>query len=332
MTTGERAPDPIAADAIAAAVEAWLGGLDATQRAAATFPFGTDERFAWQYTPGPREGLALGDMVPDQRSAAMAIVRASLSDRGAGEVEAVIALETVLGTLEREAGRPDWQRRDPGLYWFAVFGEPGGSGPWSWRVGGHHVAIQVTLAAGQVLGSAPSFLGANPAAVPHGPTAGARALSGEEELARRLLAGIGDAARRTAVVADVAPADILSGNGPRALVASIPTGVRYAELDAAGRAALERLVRHYLERGRPEVAALEWDRIRSAGLDDVTFAWAGPQKPGRGHYYAVRGPAFLVEYDNTQDGANHIHAVWRDLANDWGEDLLARHYAAEHPT
>ena len=104
MTTGERAPDRIAADAIAAAVGAWLGGLDATQRAAATFPFDTDERFAWQYTPGPREGLAIGDMVPDQRSAAMAIVRASLSDRGAGEVEAVIALETVLGALEREAG------------------------------------------------------------------------------------------------------------------------------------------------------------------------------------------------------------------------------------
>ena len=61
----------------------------------------------------------------------------------------------------------------------------------------------------------------------------------------------------------------------------------------------------------------------------MTFAWAGPDEPGRGHYYAVRGPMFLVEYDNTQDGANHIHSVWRDLANDWGEDLLARHYAAE---
>jgi plasmid stabilization system protein ParE len=157
-------------------------------------------------------------------------------------------------------------------------------------------------------------------------------VTGEEDRGRTLLAGLSGAARRKAIVDDVAPADILSGNRPRALVASIPTGVRYAELDVTGREALERLVRHYVERFRPEIAAGEWQRIRSAGLDDVTFAWAGPDTPGRGHYYAVRGPLFLVEYDNTQNDANHIHAVWRDLANDWGEDLLARHYAAEHRT
>jgi hypothetical protein len=60
----------------------------------------------------------------------------------------------------------------------------------------------------------------------------------------------------------------------------------------------------------------------------VTFAWSGPEAIGHGHYYAVRGPTFVIEYDNTQDGANHVHAVWRELANDWGEDLLARHLAA----
>jgi plasmid stabilization system protein ParE len=114
------------------------------------------------------------------------------------------------------------------------------------------------------------------------------------------------------------------------VLTSIPAGIQYADLDDPGREALVRLVRHYLDRAGPEVAADEWERIRAAGLDDVRFAWAGPDVARRGHYYAVRGPGFLVEYDNTQDGANHIHAVWRDLTNDWGEDVLTAHYASGH--
>jgi hypothetical protein len=319
-----------AASEIEGATRAWLDVLDADQRARATFMFETDERFAWQYTPGPREGLAIRDMRPDQRAAAMSMTAASLSARTATEVEAVIALESVLGELERADGRPNWPRRDPEAYWFAVFGQPGKGSPWSWRVGGHHVAIHVTLAGGRVVGSAPSFLGANPAVVPSGPAAGSRALAGEEVLARSLLAALTPRMRRTAIVDDAAPPDILSGSGPRALVRAIPVGVRYDELDGRGRVALERLVHHYLGRARPEVEAAEWDRIVSAGLAAVTFAWAGSEAPGQGHYYAVRGPGFLVEYDNTQNDANHIHAVWRDLDNDWGEDLLADHHVARH--
>jgi Protein of unknown function (DUF3500) len=323
-------PDPVAE--MAHAVRSWLAGLDDGQRAVATFPFETAERFAWQYTPGPRGGLALGDMRPDQRAAALAIVQASLSDRTGAEVPAIIELEPVLGALERAAGRAGWQRRDPGRYWFAVFGDAATDGPWSWRVGGHHIAVQLTVADGRVVASAPSFLGANPAVVPNGPTARARALTGEETLARSLLGTLTPDQRRVAVVDPVAPPDILSGIGRRADVHGIPTGIRYDRLDADGAAALEALIRHYLGRARPEVAAGEWARIVEAGLDPVTFAWAGPDEPGRGHYYAVLGPSFLIEYDNTQDGANHIHSVWRDLANDWGDDVLAAHYRSAHTT
>ncbi len=128
----------------------------------------------------------------------------------------------------------------------------------------------------------------------------------------------------------MAPPDILSGNGRRADLAEIPAGIRYDQLDGAQQADLERLIRHYLERSAPDVAASEWERVRAADLASVTFAWAGPEEPSRGHYYAIRGPSLLIEYDNTQDGANHIHSVWRDPANDWGEDLLAEHYRAAH--
>jgi Protein of unknown function (DUF3500) len=320
----------VAAEEITVSARAWLDGLDATQRAAAVFPFDTNERFVWAYTPGTREGLAFRDMRPAQRAAANAIVLASLSERTAGEVASVIALETVLGALEREGGRGAWMRRDPELYWFAVFGEPDAHAPWSWRVGGHHVAIHLTLANGQVIGSTPSFLGSNPAVVPSGPQAGYRALTGEETLARTLLAGLTPDERKTAIVDDRAPADILTEHAARADVRSVPVGIPYRDLAATARAELERLIRYYVDRVRPDVAPVEWERIIAAGLDEISFAWAGPEKPGSGHYYAIRGPRFLVEYDNTQNGANHIHAVWRDLANDWGEDVLAQHLKSAH--
>ena len=316
---------------MADAAQRWLAGLDAGQRDRATFPFASDERFVWAYTPGHREGLAIADMSAPQREAALGVVDAALSLRGATEVRAVIALEPVLGEIERESGRPGWPRRDPELYWFAIFGDPGDDSPWAWRVGGHHVAVELTIAGGRVIGSAPSFLGANPATIPSGPMAGGRALDGEETLARALLASLTPAQRTVAVVDPVAPPDILSGNGRRAVVHDVPTGIRHEDLGAVQRDGLERLIRHYLDRARPDVAEMEWERVRSAGLDRLTFAWAGPDAPGRGHYYAVRGPSFLIEYDNTQNGANHIHAVWRDLENDWGEDMLAAHYRERHP-
>ena len=318
-----------AAREISGAVLAWLDGLDESQRAAATFPFETAERFVWAYTPGPREGLAIRDMRPDQRAASSAIVAATMSARTAGEIASIIALETVLGQIEQADGRSGWLRRDPDLYWFAVFGIPGAASPWSWRLGGHHVAVHVTVADDLVIGTTPSFLGANPAVVPRGPRAGERTLPGEEELARALLAELTAAEARVAVIDETAPADILTGIGRHANLRSVPIGIRHADLGAPRRAALERLIRHYVERVRPEVADAAWERL-AAGLGDVTFAWAGSGAPGRGHYYAVRGPTFVIEYDNTQNGANHIHAVWRDLENDWGSDLLTEHLARAH--
>ena len=315
---------------LTAAARAWLDALDAPVRSRAVFAFDDDERFAWEYVPGTRLGLALGEMTGEQRSAAAAIVEAALSERGTRDVRGVIDLEPILGDIERRAGRGNWQRRDPGLYWHAVFGTPGTDDPWSWRIGGHHVAIHVTVAEGRVIGATPSFLGANPAAVPDGPMAGRRTLDGEERLARTFLASLSPEQRRVAIVDPVAPADILSGSGRRAEMGDVPAGIRHEALDERQQAALEGLIRHYLGRCQRDVADAEWIRIRDAGLGAITFAWAGPEEPGHGHYYAVHGPRLLLEYDNTQNMANHIHSVWRDPTNDWGEDLLATHYREAH--
>ena len=312
------------------AVMEWLGSLDPGQRSKAVFPFEGRERFAWAFTPGERRGLALRDMGDAQRTAAMRIVDAFMSERGAREVAEIIALETILGALERQQGRAHGPRRDPELYWFAVFGTPGGADPWMWRVGGHHIAVAMTLADGRVIGSSPSFLGANPAVVPAGPRAGSRVLTGEESLARDLLAVLSPTELATVVVDADAPSEILTSNAARADPRHVPRGLAYADMEIVARAGLERLVRYYLDRAAPEIAADDWGRAVVDGLPDTSFAWAGSTELGHGHYYAVLGPRLLIEYDNTQNGANHIHAVWRDLANDWGEDVLAAHYRGAH--
>jgi hypothetical protein len=321
-----------AAEALARVVGEWLETLDRDQRSRAVFPFDTGERMVWAYTPGERAGLALADMRHAQRTAAMRIVAAAMSERGAQEVTDIIALETILGALEQEQGRGGWLRRDPEKYWVAVFGDVAGNEPWSWRIGGHHIAIQLTLVGERVVGSTPSFLGANPAVVPSGPRSGARALTGEETLARELLLSLPPDVRAIAVVDPVAPPDIMSGNGARADLRSIPSGIRYDALGPAEQDGMERLIRQYIGRVAEDIAAAEWKRIEGAGLGATTFAWAGPADPGRGHYYAIRGPRFLIEYDNTQNDANHIHAVWRDLERDWGADALAAHYGSHHPS
>jgi Protein of unknown function (DUF3500) len=314
-----------AAEELASVVGEWLATLDPVQRDLATFRFDDAERFVWDYRPGDRAGLSLAAMSGPQRAGATAILDRGLSRRGAAEVAAIIALEPILGAIERAAGAGATERRDPERYWFSVFGEPGSDAPWSWRVGGHHVALQQTVVDGTVV-APPAFLGANPAVIPSGPRQGERTLAGEEALARSLLDLLGAAERRIALVDPVAPPDIRSGIGRRATVDGIPFGIRRDALDGRQQDALDTLVRHYLGRHRDEVAAAAWDRLAADGLHEVTFGWAGPVAPGRGHYYAVRGPSFLLEYDNTQNGANHIHAVWRDLVHDWGEDALAAHY------
>jgi hypothetical protein len=322
--------DHSTADRLRDAVTAWLKTLDAGQQRTASFAFDDPDRFVWAFTPGDRRGLAIRDMSAGQRSAAIAVVDVAMSERGAREVAGIMALETILGAIEREQGRMNWRRRDPDLFWFAVFGDPRGDDPWMWRVGGHHVAVAVTVAGGHVLGSTPSFLGANPSVVPSGPRAGTRVLTGEESLARELLAELSGPARAAAVVNAVAPPEILTSNAARADARSVPRGVAYGAMDDTARSAFERLIRHYLGRSAPDVAREAWERAVIDGLPETTFAWAGPTEPGRGHYYGVVGPRLLIEYDNTQNGANHLHAVWRDLENDWGQDLLAAHYASAH--
>ena len=330
LSTASRAP--AVARRMAEAARRFLDLLSEPQVPHAHAAFDTDERCFWHYTPTLRSGLLLKVMSPQQREAALALMDTLLSARGAEEVRRIMALEPILKQHEWAENMLMPWIRDEEMYYFSVYGEPGGTQPWGWKVGGHHIGLHVTVVDGDLISPWPLFFGANPVCVRYGPLTGQRTLAAEEDLARELLASLDPDRKAVAIVKPVAPADILTRNERTADPSLAPRGLALGAMAEPQRERLVALIRHYLGRVRADLAEQEWSKLQQAGLDDVTFAWAGPEQRarGNGHYYAVRGRAFLIEYDNTQNEANHIHSVWRDFTNDWGEDLLAEHYAAAH--
>lgn len=308
------------------AARAFLGSLDAAQKARVVYPLADAERENWHYVPRERNGLRLKDLSPVQRERAIALLEAGLSKRGRAQVEAIMSLEQVLFEIE---GR---SHRDAGLYAVTIFGEPSEQGSWGWRVEGHHLSVNFTLVDGHAIATTPSFFGANPAEVRSGPQRGLRALGELEDLGRELVRALSPLQQHRAILPIKVPGDILSTN-QRAITLSAPEGLPASAMEPAQRAVLEQIVRAYVFRHRVDVAQGDLERITAAGWDQVHFAWVGGLERGVAHYYRVQGPTFLIEYDNTQNNANHVHAVWRDAERDFGRDLLREHYARDpHPS
>jgi len=316
------AHDP--ADDMSAAANAWLASLDDTQRKQAEFDFADTERLNWGFVPKPRKGMPFKGMTPGQNRLAVVLLNSGLSHHGFLQASTIMSLEEVLRKLEN-----DNPGRDPELYYVSVFGKPGATNTWAWRVEGHHLSLNFTISDGHVVANAPSFFGSNPAEVLQGPRQGLRILGEEEDLAREFVKSLNDAQRKTAIIENVAFRDILTGDSRKVLPLT-PTGLSFPELKPGDKAALQRLVRTFAERFRPELAMADLEKIERAGWDRVSFAWAGSVEKGQGHYYRVQGPTFVLEYDNTQNGANHIHTAWRDFLNDFGEDALKKHYQSGH--
>ncbi len=308
----------------------FLESLSPEQVAKATFPFEGDERYIWNYTPVDRNGLLLTEMSQEQRALALALMETALSKRGAVQANEIIELEVLLGEWEAIQDDVSTWLRDPRRYWFSVFGEPGSNEPWGWRAGGHHIGIHATVVKGELVSPLPFFFGANPAEVKHGPEKGKRVLEIEEELPRELVRSMDAEQAKIAVVDEVAPADILTKTYRAVEPGTAPTGLAYAAMNGEQREQLVKLIRHYVDRMADDLAGEYWKRVEAAGMDTISLAWAGPLDRWHGHYYSISAPEFLIEYDNTQNGANHIHSVLRDYRHDWGEDLLAAHYAAAH--
>jgi hypothetical protein len=303
----------------------FLAALTPEQRARAVIAFDSDERLNWHFVPRDRKGLPLRDMTPAQQHLAAALLAAGLSHEGYIKAATIMSLEEVLRILEKDDG----ERRNPQKYYFTIFGTPAAAGVWGYRIEGHHISQNYTVVNGRVA-SSPSFLGANPAEVREGPRRGLRALAAEEDLGRALMESLDESQRKVALVSTKAYDDILTAANRKAALDGQPSGLSASKLNAKQFEMLMALLAEYAHNVPGQLASTREEQIRAAGRT-IWFAWAGEAGRGRPHYYRVQTSAFLVEYDNTQNNANHIHTVWRDFRGDFGEDLLGAHYKAGHP-
>jgi Protein of unknown function (DUF3500) len=307
------------------AAEAFISSLSPDQRARATFGFEDEQRLDWHFIPRVRKGIPFKDLDPAQRLLGNALLGAGLGQRGLIRAATIMSLDAILREMEQGKGPV----RDPELYFLSIFGDARSGKPWGWRVEGHHVALNFTLLEGKAIASTPAFFGANPAEVLQGARKGLRALAPEEDLARLLIKSLDDKQRAQAVVSESAPTDILSTNLRKAEPLK-PAGLQTSKLGQKQQDILMTLLSEYASRHAPDIAAARLDRVRAAGLGNIFLAWAGGFEKGQPHYYRIQGPSFLVEYDNVQNNANHIHTVWRDFTSDFGADLLALHYKQDH--
>lgn len=306
------------------ATVAFLERLDSEQREKVTFDFADSERRNWDFVPKQRPGLSWREMNLQQRQAGHKLLVTALSGQGYNKANAIMWLEQQLRRIESD--RPNVnERRDPEKYWFAVFGDPAGDQPWGWRIEGHHLSLNFSSATGRVIATTPAFFGANPAEVREGPRAGLRVLGNEADLAFRLIESCGEQQRQAVIIAEVAPDDILALPDVEINFGQ-PEGLEVEAMNAYQQSLLRQLLAEIIGNFPGPVAQQTWDEIEEAGFEKIHFAWAGSTTRDAGHYFRIHGPTLVVEYDNTQNNANHAHLVWHSPTNNFGADFLLRHY------
>ncbi len=310
---------------MAAAANNLLVTLTPEQKQKASFEYPDEERKNWHFIPRVRKGLTFKEMTYEQRLLAQALLATGLSGRGYAKAVSIMSLEAVLAILEKD--KVGGAVRDPENYFVSIFGKPG-IAPWGWRLEGHHLSLNYAIPNDDLPVMTPSFFGTNPGEVKSGPRAGTRILGTEEELGRTLVKSLTEEQRKVAIVLTEAPKEIF--NDPKRTDPTKPEGIPQSQLTPEQSATLVKIVKEYLFRCRPDVAAAEFAKVEKAGLDKLHFTWAGGLELGQPHYYRVQGGNFILEYDNTQNDANHVHSIWRDFDHDFGGDLLKAHVDAAH--
>lgn len=342
------------ATAVTFAAMALFDQLDDAQRARIVIPMDDANRTNWNFLPeSGRRGVPLRDMNDTQRYLAHRVIAQSMSVTGYAKVVQVMSLEGVLRELNTDVfGHVAPYFRDPQGYFLTFFHQPQPDSNWGWRLVGHHLSLNFTVVGQDRLAVTPLLLGSEPAKL--GPF---RILGDEEDRAFGLLNSLDPDQVRAATIHPVPPPDFVTrcvpfigeeewpdvhGVGRRdamitdedryalRYIKGQPRGLSRAAMTAAQTAAFDELLASFLSNVKDAQIGREMDRIRRADDDQLHFVWAGGHRLDLPHYFRIEGPVTLIEFDNTEDNANHIHAVWRDPSNDFGIDVLAEHRAAQH--
>jgi hypothetical protein len=316
-------PAPASGKAMIAAAEHLRETLTKEQRDRASFAFDDPERLNWHFIPRPRKGLPLRDLEGPALKAAHALIASGLSSAGYEQALGVMSLEEVLYLLETGDRAERRERRNPGKYYVSLFGTPAGTGRFGWRVEGHHLSLNYTIENGEVIGSTPEFFGSNPAFIDAGPGRSIRVLGTEEDLARQILKLCTAETLQVVHVDPKAPDDLRGGNpkgGANTTQAETtpPIGLPASKMTGDQKMLLGELLAEYLKNMPADISGRRRARLMEAGFDNIHFAWWGDTERNQRHQYRVQGPTFIIEYNNTQNNANHVHSFWRDLAGDFG--------------
>jgi Protein of unknown function (DUF3500) len=304
---------------IVSAAHALLKTLDESGRAKVQFPFEGPQKTKWSNLPTPmfpREGLRMGDLTPAQRAAAMSLISTALSKDGYRKVTEIIGGDEVLRKGQKPGARVTFGEDE---YYLAFLGTPSTTSPWMLQFGGHHLAINLTMAGNQAT-MAPSLPAAQPATYTiEGRTI--RPLGKENDKAFALINALNDDQRKPAIIGSRV-VDLVLGPGKDGQTIQ-PEGVRASALSAPQQTMLLDLVREWAGIMNDGFADPRMVEIK-ANLPQTYFAWSGPTTNGSAAYFRIQGPTLVIEYAPQQDSVDHIHTIYRDPTNDYGAKLTRK--------
>ena len=317
----------------------FLESLSADEKSSVLFSMDDSLRTHWTNLPiglAPRRGLRYGDLSEVSKEKFHKILSTIFSSQGYLKTFAIMQVDDILHEIfeiayERKEindsniefiRKLDW---DYGNYFVAILGNPGMEEAWGFKFEGHHISINLTVTKDS-FSMTPLFFGSDPAVVQVTQYAGLRPLSKEEDYGFWFVNILDEAQKAKATLSQEVPKDILT-NPERPQWYDDFMGIKGSELRPEQQKVLHYLIEEYMNNMEKEKAEEYLAILHARGMDEVYFAWIGSFEPMKAHYYMIHSPDFIIEYDNVGflDNANHIHSIFREKGNDFGEDILRKH-------